>query len=296
MPDSAGVQAIHARWRARVQDTLERALPEARDEPRRLQAAMRHAVLDGGKRMRPLLVYATGTAFGCDEVVLDNPAAAVELIHAYSLVHDDLPAMDDDALRRGKPTVHVAFDDATAILAGDALQSLAFELLVQAHATADVRLAMLRELAIAAGARGMCGGQSLDIDATGHQITLAALQRLHALKTGALLRAAVRIGAIASGVDAVAMARLDGFADALGLAFQIRDDLLDIEGDSATLGKTAGKDRAQDKATFPALLGVEASRARLDELAAAMSEALAPFGASAASLAALGRRAIARDH
>ncbi|WP_159016192.1 polyprenyl synthetase family protein [Cognatiluteimonas profundi] len=296
MPDSAGVEASHARWRARVQQTLERALPEPQDEPRRLQAAMRHAVLDGGKRMRPLLVYATGATLGCDDAMLDAPAAAVELIHAYSLVHDDLPAMDDDALRRGKPTVHVAFDEATAILAGDALQSLAFELLVQAPAAPDVRLAMLHELAVAAGVRGMCGGQALDIDATGRQISLAALQRLHALKTGALLRAAVRIGAIAAGVDAVAMARLDAFADALGLAFQIRDDLLDIEGDSATLGKTAGKDRAQDKATFPALLGVEASRRRLDELAVAMSEALEPFGAGAASLAALGRRAIARDH
>ncbi len=296
MPDSAGVEASLARWRARVQDSLERALPDTPDEPRRLQAAMRHAVLDGGKRMRPLLVYATGTVFGCDDAVLDTPAAAVELIHAYSLAHDDLPAMDDDALRRGKPTVHVAFDEATAILAGDALQSLAFELLVQAPATPDVRLAMLHELTVAAGARGMCGGQALDIDATGQRITLAALQRLHAMKTGALLRAAVRMGAIASGVDTVAMARLDAFADALGLAFQIRDDLLDIEGDSATLGKTAGKDRAQDKATFPALLGMEASRARLDDLAMVMSQALEPFGASAASLAALGHRAIARAH
>jgi farnesyl diphosphate synthase len=296
MPDPAGVDASHARWRARVEQTLEHALPEAQVEPRRLQAAMRHAVLDGGKRMRPLLVYATGTALGADEAMLDAPAAAVELIHAYSLVHDDLPAMDDDALRRGKPTVHVAFDEATAILAGDALQSLAFELLVQAPAAPAIRLAMLHELTVAAGVRGMCGGQALDIDATGRKIGLDDLQRLHALKTGALLRASVRIGAIAAGVDAVAMAQLDAFADALGLAFQIRDDLLDIEGDSTTLGKTAGKDRAQDKATFPALIGVEASRERLDALAIAMSQALEPFGASADCLASLGRRAIARDH
>jgi farnesyl diphosphate synthase len=296
MPDAAGVEANRARWRARVQDTLERALPETQREPARLHAAMRHAVLDGGKRMRPLLVYATGTAFGCEEPRLDVPAAAVELIHAYSLAHDDLPAMDDDALRRGKPTVHVAFGEATAILAGDALQSLAFELLAGAPFDADVRVAMLQELAVAAGARGMCGGQALDIDATGRTITIDALQRLHALKTGALLRAAVRLGAIAARVDAPTVARLDVFADALGLAFQIRDDLLDVEGDSATLGKTAGKDREQDKATFPALLGMEASRTRLDALGATMAQALAPLGPGISALAELGRQAIARNH
>jgi farnesyl diphosphate synthase len=257
---------------------------------------MRHATLNGGKRMRPLLVYATGTAFGCDATALDHAAAAVELVHAYSLVHDDLPAMDDDALRRGKPTVHVAFGEATAILAGDALQSLAFELLAQAPLPADARVAMLHELAVAAGARGMCGGQALDIDATGQEVAIDALRRLHALKTGALLRAAVRLGALAAAVDADTRGHLDRFADALGLAFQIRDDLLDIEGDSATLGKTAGKDIAQAKATFPALIGIDASRARLHALAATMHDALAPFGARADMLAALARQAIARNH
>ena len=261
----------------------------------RLHAAMHHATLDGGKRMRPLLVYATGSAFGCDDAALDHAAAAVELVHAYSLVHDDLPAMDDDDLRRGKPTVHVAFDEATAILAGDALQSLAFELLARAPQPAQARVAMLQELASAAGTRGMCGGQALDIDATGRRIDIDELQRLHALKTGALLRASVRLGALAAGVDAETSTRLDRFADALGLAFQMRDDLLDIEGDSATLGKTAGKDVAQDKATFPALLGIEASRARLAELQASMQAALAPFGARTDALAALGREAIQRD-
>ena len=256
---------------------------------------MRHAVLDGGKRMRPLLVYATGTAFGADEASLDAPAAAVELIHAYSLVHDDLPAMDDDALRRGKPTVHVAFDEATAILAGDALQSLAFEQLADAGGSAEIRVAALRELAVAAGVSGMCGGQALDLDATGNALPDAdALQHLHALKTGALLRASVRMGALFAGADESIAMRLDGFANALGLAFQIRDDLLDIEGDSATLGKTAGKDVAQAKATFPALLGVEGSRARLRQLAAEMDGALAPFGAATAMLATLGRQAIDR--
>jgi farnesyl diphosphate synthase len=257
---------------------------------------MRYAALGSGKRLRTFFALETGRMFDLPDRPVLRAACALECVHAYSLVHDDLPAMDDDALRRGKPTVHVAFDEATAILAGDALQSLAFELLVQAPAAPAIRLAMLHELTVAAGVRGMCGGQALDIDATGRRIGLDDLQRLHALKTGALLRAAVRIGAIAAGVDAVAMTRLDAFADALGLAFQIRDDLLDIEGDSTTLGKTAGKDRAQDKATFPALIGVEASRERLDALAIAMSQALEPFGASADCLAALGRRAIARDH
>lgn len=292
MPDSD-----FAAWRMRVERALERALPPATDAPQRLHAAMRHAALDGGKRMRPLLVYATGTAFGVDAAALDAPAAAVELIHAYSLVHDDLPAMDDDALRRGKPTVHVAFDEATAILAGDALQSLAFELLADAPFDDSVRVALLRELSIAAGARGMCGGQALDIDATGGKtLSLAELERLHAMKTGALLRASVRLGAIAAGADAVQCGHLDRYADALGLAFQIRDDLLDVESDSATLGKTAGKDAAQAKATFPALLGVAASRQRLQTLADAMVSALGPFGERTAMLAALARQVIDRSH
>jgi len=298
MPDLHDPAARVAAWRARSDAVLAACLPSADASPQRLHAAMRHAVLDGGKRMRPLLVYATGTAFDADLAALDDAAAAVELVHAYSLVHDDLPAMDDDSLRRGKPTVHVAFDEATAILAGDALQSLAFERLADAPVAAAQRVAMLHELAVAAGARGMCGGQALDIDATGNaaSVDVAALQRLHALKTGALLRASVRLGAIAADVDAPTRASLDRFADALGLAFQIRDDLLDIEGDSATLGKTAGKDVEQAKATFPALLGIDASRARLAELADAMRDALAPFGSRVDVLALLARQVIDRHH
>ena len=258
---------------------------------------MRHATLLGGKRMRPLLVYATGDLFGADINALDVPASAVELIHAYSLVHDDLPAMDDDALRRGQPTVHVAFDEATAILAGDALQTLAFQQLAEAPLPADARIAMVRELAIASGAVGMCGGQAFDIDATGRggAISLDELQRLHALKTGALLRCAVRLGAIAGNADDHARSALDRYAEALGLAFQIRDDLLDIEGDSATLGKTAGKDLAQNKATFPALMGIEASRTKLSELAEIMQASLTPFGDAAVVLAQLARQVIERD-
>ncbi len=258
---------------------------------------MRHATLLGGKRMRPLLVYATGDLLGADAAALDAPASAIELIHAYSLVHDDLPAMDDDALRRGQPTVHVAFDEATAILAGDALQSLAFQLLADAPLSADARVAMVRELAIAAGAAGMCGGQAFDIDATGSggDISLDDLQQLHALKTGALLRCAVRFGAIAGQADNTVRTALDRYAESLGLAFQIRDDLLDIESDSATLGKTAGKDLAQNKATFPALMGIDASHAKLSELAQRMHAALAPFGDSAALLTSLARQVVERD-
>lgn len=286
-----------ASWRQRVDTALERALSDHAIPDSRLQAAMRHATLLGGKRMRPMLVYATGALLGADTAALDAPACAVELIHAYSLVHDDLPAMDDDALRRGQPTVHVAFDEATAILAGDALQSLAFQQLADAPLPAEARIAMVRELAVASGASGMCGGQAFDIDATGRggDIPLDELQRLHALKTGALLRCAVRLGAIAGQADSTALVALDRYAEALGLAFQIRDDLLDIESDSATLGKTAGKDLAQNKATFPASMGIDASRAKLAELAEVMSATLAPFGDPAALLAALARQVIERD-
>jgi len=286
-----------ARWRERADAALQRALPDPHSPPQRLHAAMRHAVLLGGKRMRPLLVYAAGSAFGASADTLDAPAVAVELVHAYSLVHDDLPAMDDDALRRGQPTVHVAFDEATAVLAGDALQSLAFEVVADTAVTAETRVELLRTLARASGAAGMCGGQALDLGATGNGSSLSvhALEELHSLKTGALIRAAVRMGALCGGASADELDSLDRFAAALGLAFQVRDDILDIEGDSATLGKTAGKDVAQDKATFPALIGLEASRTRLDELRRAMDEALASFGERTAALAALGRLAIERD-
>ncbi len=288
---------IFARWRQRVDDALDHALTHRTLPDSRLQTAMRHAALLGGKRMRPLLVYATGDLFAADIAALDAPATAIECIHAYSLVHDDLPAMDDDALRRGQPTVHVAFDEATAILAGDALQSLAFQQLAEAPLPAEARIAMVRELATASGAAGMCGGQAFDIDATGRggEISLGELEQLHALKTGALLRCAVRLGAIAGNPDRDAHAALDSYAEALGLAFQIRDDLLDIEGDSATLGKTAGKDLAQNKATFPALLGLDASRAKLAELADVMRAALGPFGDRADLLAALARQVVERD-
>ncbi len=272
-----------ARWTARTEATLQALLPDPAIEPSRLHAAMRHATLGGGKRMRPLLVYAAGSALGADEALLDAPAAAVELVHAYSLVHDDLPAMDDDDLRRGQPTVHVAFDEATAILAGDALQTLAFSALADADAPAPLRIDWVQALAAASGVAGMCGGKALDIDATGRSQALEQLQRMHALKTGALIRAAVRMGALGGGADTGTLAGLDAFAAALGLAFQVRDDLLDIEASSEQLGKTAGKDVAQAKSTYPALLGIDGARVRLDELAVAMRDALAPFGERAAA-------------
>ncbi len=284
------------RWRARSEAFLDTCLPEATRAPQRLHAAMRHAATGGGKRMRPLLVYAAGHLLGAEEALLDAPAAAVELIHAYSLVHDDLPAMDDDDLRRGQPTVHIAFDEATAILAGDALQTRAFEVLADSPAPDALRVAWLGTLARASGAAGMCGGQALDIDATGRQQSLQQLTAMHELKTGALIRASVRMGALAGGADEATLARLDGFAAALGLAFQVRDDILDIEADSAQLGKTAGKDAAQNKSTFPALLGIEGARAHLATLSEQMHAALAGEGEAAAPLAALARLAVERGH
>ncbi|WP_371184477.1 polyprenyl synthetase family protein [Xanthomonas sacchari] len=290
-------EAAFAHWRERVEAGLQAQLPAATLAPQRLHAAMRHATLGGGKRMRPLLVYASGALFGADAARLDAPALAVELIHAYSLVHDDLPAMDDDALRRGQPTVHIAFDEATAILAGDALQSLAFALLANAEdAAPTLRVQWLQTLAEAAGAAGMCGGQALDIDATGRVQALADLQRMHALKTGALIRASVRLGALGGGADADALAQLDTFATALGLAFQVRDDILDVEASSEQLGKTAGKDAAQAKSTYPALLGMDGAKAKLAELAQAMRDSLHGYGDAADALAALARLAVDRAH
>ncbi|MBC6942157.1 MAG: geranyl transferase [Xanthomonadales bacterium] len=278
---------------ARADEALAAALPDATQVPTQLHRAMRYAVLGGGKRLRPLLVYATGRAFGAAPERLDSSAVAVELIHAYSLVHDDLPAMDDDALRRGRPTCHVAFGEATAILAGDALQALAFEVLAAdallAHAPAT-QLDMLRVLATACGSHGMAGGQALDLAAVGQALTHDELERMHVHKTGALIRASVRLGALAAGChDAATLAALDDYGHAVGLAFQIRDDLLDIEGATDQLGKTAGKDLAANKPTYPAILGVAASRAELAALTARALDAAATLGAPACALRDLAR-------
>lgn len=246
----------------RIEQVLESILPAADASPSRLHQAMRYAALGAGKRVRPFLVYSAGTMLGADETQLDTPAGAVELIHAYSLVHDDLPAMDDDDLRRGRPTCHRAFDEATAILAGDALQTLAFEILSTAqYLSAESRLAMLTSLAQASGSRGMAGGQALDLDAVGQSIDLAALEQMHRLKTGALINASVRLGALAAGADTTTQEQLARYARAIGLAFQVRDDILDVTTDSHTLGKTQGKDAAQDKPTYVSLLGLDAALA-----------------------------------
>jgi len=288
------VESLSARWLARFESAFAQALPAPERVPSRLHAAMRYAALGGGKRLRPQLVYASGHLAGADEAALDFAAVAVELIHAFSLVHDDLPAMDDDDLRRGRATVHVAFDEATAILAGDALQTLAFETLASTPVAAETRIALIRTLAEATGASGMCGGQQLDMDGADRAITLADLEQLHRMKTGALIGASVRLGALIGGADAGLRQALDEFAGDLGLAFQIRDDILDVEADSATLGKTAGKDAAQHKATYPTLLGMAGARNRLDELSGKMRAALSPLGTEANALRAVAEFAIAR--
>lgn len=271
-----------AHTRARVESALDQRLPPANTEPRRLHAAMRYGTLGGGKRLRAALVCATGEALGVQSDVLDVPACALELIHAYSLVHDDLPAMDNDDLRRGKPTCHKAFDEATAILAGDALQTLAFELLARDPALAidsTQRLAMLAQLAQASGSTGMAGGQAIDLDAVGKPMALAELADMHARKTGALIRAAVALGALsAPNIDAARLAQLDAYARAIGLAFQITDDILDVEGDTATLGKPQGSDQKHAKPTYPALLGLERARALAREQHAAALESLRSLG------------------
>ena len=284
--------------RQRVEATLEKHLPAPEIPPQRLHEAMRYAALGEGKRVRPVLVYGAGQAMGADPACLDAPACAIELIHAYSLVHDDLPAMDDDDLRRGRPTCHKAYDEATAILVGDALQTLAFRVLTHDQsfvAPAETKLRMLDELALATGSRGMAGGQALDIDAVGQRIDLAQLENMHIHKTGALIRASVRMGALcASEVDADAFKHLDRYAKCVGLAFQVRDDILDVEGATETLGKTQGKDAAADKPTYPALLGIQGAYEMADQLLEDALENLQEFGDRAEPLRALARYTVGR--
>lgn len=282
--------------RARIDTCLEALFDGRQTVAPRLDEAMRHGVLVGGKRLRPVLVYAAGRALGADDAALDAPAMALELIHAYSLVHDDLPAMDDDDLRRGQPTVHRAFDEATAILAGDALQALAFEVL--AREPGLPRLApMVATLADAAGRGGMVAGQVLDLAAVGQDTDLAGLAAIHDHKTGALIRAAVRLGGLVVAEENDArLAALERYAGAVGLAFQVHDDILDVTGDTATLGKASGADAARHKPTYPALLGLETARAKACELVDAGVAALEPLGEAGVPLAELARYMIERDH
>jgi farnesyl diphosphate synthase len=267
--------------RERLERILAHSLPPATTHPARLHEAMRYAVLEGGKRIRPTLVYAGGRAVGAAPASMDAPACAVELIHAYSLVHDDLPAMDDDDLRRGKPSCHRAFDEATASLAGDALQSLAFHVLARGgpqDLVAATRLHMIDMLALAAGSRGMAGGQAIDLAATGRTLNIAELEDMHIHKTGALVRASVLLGAHCAGhVSAAQLECLDHYAKCIGLAFQIRDDILDVEGETGTLGKQTGMDAQREKSTYPALMGLEPARERARELHAEALESLRDF-------------------
>jgi geranylgeranyl pyrophosphate synthase len=275
-----------AEWRLRVDRALTNVLPPDNTLPQRLHEAMRYAVLGGGKRVRPILAYATGRALGLADGEVDPVACAVELIHAYSLVHDDLPAMDDDDLRRGRPTCHVAFDEATAVLVGDALQPLAFHVLVSgAHLAVHARVRLVELLAEAAGSLGMAGGQALDLAAQGRRLGLADVEALHSRKTGALIRASVCMAAAcAPRLRRHLKSALEHFAIQVGLAFQIQDDLLDLLGDSAVLGKSTGADQRQEKSTYPAAIGIEASQQRLRTLHAEALEALEPFGVQGAPL------------
>jgi len=275
----AGVQA-------QVEDALSDFLPAAHLVPTKLHEAMRYTVLGGGKRVRPLLVYASGALFEADQAALARAACALEMIHAYSLVHDDMPCMDDDELRRGKPTVHVAYDEATALLVGDALQAQAFEVLASSDTLPPARLVgMLRLLAQAAGSSGMCGGQAIDLDSVGLSLTREQLERMHQLKTGALLRASVLLGALCGkDLNNAELEALGAYSKAVGLAFQVVDDILDATADSATLGKTAGKDAADNKPTYVSILGLDESKALAEQLRRDAHHALAPFGEQALRL------------
>ena len=279
----------------RIESVIDRFLPPATEPPQRLHEAMRYAVLGGGKRVRAQLAYAAGELTGAEISIVDHAAAAVELVHAYSLIHDDLPCMDDDVLRRGKPTCHVAFGEAVALLAGDALQSFAFEALAGAALRDSGQAALV--LAQAAGSRGMAGGQAIDLGCIDKALDLPELERMHRLKTGALIRAAVRLGAdCGQAMDADENDALLRYALAIGLAFQVVDDVLDVEGTAQSLGKTAGKDAVQRKSTYVTLLGLAAARERIEALRAEAREALSPFGTRARRLEELAEWIVVRTH
>ncbi|MCK5121843.1 MAG: (2E,6E)-farnesyl diphosphate synthase [Methylococcales bacterium] len=285
---------------SRVERALDARLPSKNVLPKKLHDAMRYSTLDGGKRMRPMLAYATGKALGLSEDILDGPACAVELIHVYSLIHDDLPAMDDDDLRRGKPTSHIAYDEATAILTGDALQALAFEILANdpsIKADASSRLKMITTLTKASGSQGMVGGQAIDLESVGTELTLPELENMHIHKTGALIRASVNMAALAKpDLDPTVAKKLDHYAKCIGLSFQVKDDILDEESDTATLGKTQGKDQENNKPTYPALLGLAGAKEKAQELHEQAVESLSDFGAEADLLRDLSLYIIQRDH
>lgn len=293
-------KALQTQWRERADKAFDHWLPDEKLAPETLHQAMRYSVINGGKRVRPILVYAAGKALGIDESRLDAPAVAIELIHAYSLVHDDLPAMDDDDLRRGQPTCHKAFDEATAILVGDALQALAFHVLAEglddSLPVKQVR-DIINTLALASGSRGMAGGQAIDLASVGKALNIAQLENMHIHKTGALIRASVRMGALCKpGIDKASLDKLDHYAKCIGLAFQIQDDILDVEADTETLGKTQGSDIARNKPTYPALLGLDEARQMASELVNDAIASLAPFGEAAQPLRAIAGYIINRTY
>lgn len=300
---AADFAAVFKHYRQRVDAALEIVMPQAGQHPARLHEAMRYAVLNGGKRIRPLLVYATADAVGAHLDCADRVACALELIHSYSLVHDDLPAMDDDDLRRGLPTCHIAFDEATAILVGDALQTLAFSVLARdsdsttlTSLTAEQRIRIIDLTSQAAGSKGMVGGQAIDLAATGREIQIVELEDMHIHKTGALIRASVLCGAHCSNtVDPTHLRGLDRYAKCIGLAFQIRDDVLDVEGPTAVLGKPQGSDRALGKPTFATMLGLDAAKTRCAELYDEALTSLTPLGARSSGLAWLANFIVNRD-
>lgn len=288
-----------AAFQARIERVLDEVLRIPDSGTARLRDAMRYSTLGAGKRLRPTLVYLTGESFGAPLERLDAPAAAVELIHVYSLVHDDLPAMDDDDLRRGRPTCHRAFDEGTAVLVGDALQALAFTVLAHepmAGASIEARLEMIRVLARAIGTGGMAGGQAVDLEAVGQTLSVGAVENMHRRKTGALIQGSVLLGALAAGVSGPReLAALGQFGAEIGLAFQIQDDILDVEGDPALLGKTTGADAAHAKPTYPSTAGIDASRTRARELRDAAIAALEPLGKRASALVELARFVVSRE-
>ncbi len=283
--DPRDFESLVESYQHRVNAALDRWLPAESVNPVRLHKAMRYAVMAPGKRVRPVLVYATADALGVELKKVDGIAAAVEIIHAYSLIHDDLPAMDDDDLRRGRPTCHRQFDEATAILAGDALQALAFYILSHDPDMiddSDARLQMIEKLSLFSGSRGMAGGQAIDLDAVGKRLNIAELETMHIHKTGALIRTCIQLAALSrEQIDQQQFKALDSYAKSIGLSFQIQDDILDVTGDTETLGKPQGSDIARDKPTFPAVIGLEASQDKALELHQNALQALLTFGEEA---------------
>lgn len=288
-----------AQWRQSVDNAMEKWLPSDSTNPVSLHLAMRYSVFNGGKRIRPILAYATGESFGAAPSNIDMPASAIELIHAYSLIHDDLPAMDDDELRRGRPTCHIAHGEAMAILAGDALQALAFRILSYYgdNLSNDQRIAMIKILTLASGSRGMAGGQAIDLDSVGVQISITELENMHIHKTGALIRASINMGALcASEISEQELKILDHYAKCIGLAFQIKDDILDVESDTEILGKTQGADAAKNKPTYPSLIGMTESKKMAKDLLEQSLSSLNKLELQSTRLAELAHFIIERNH